>query len=169
MHNKLIELLKEQAALGNFDLLERVIHGQSFRPLLMSLPEEVKILLYNDFVGEDVFTVCLKDSDYPEGQEADQELQFLDFMEAMAAFTVEVDCLNEGQKVQLIKSTILSGNPFVFHHSKKGKCAEWGFGGKLGYGWKYRSETNTVGCYPEDLTALSKEIIENLNEALASL
>jgi hypothetical protein len=60
-------------------------------------------------------------------------------------------------------------NAFVFHHSKKGKCAEWGFGGKLGYGWKYRSETNTVGCYPEDLTALSKEIIENLNEALASL
>jgi hypothetical protein len=86
----------------------------------MSLPEEVKILLYNDFVGEDVFTVCLKDSDYPEGQEADQELQFLDFMEAMAAFTVEVDCLNEGQKVQLIKSTILSGNPFHGWESLEG-------------------------------------------------
>ena len=43
---------------------------------------------------------------------------------------------------------------------------EWRFQGKLGFGGKYWSHTNTVTCYPEDLTPERAGIIEAINKRL---
>lgn len=59
---------------------------------------------------------------------------------------------------------------FVFAHiNKEHPCREWRFSGNLGYGGKYRSSTNTVDCYQEDVTPLHTELIQKLNQALANL
>lgn len=59
---------------------------------------------------------------------------------------------------------------FVYAHlDKEYPCREWRFGGKLGFGGKYRSYYNTVDCYSEDETPNRLEIIEKLNTALAKL
>lgn len=59
---------------------------------------------------------------------------------------------------------------FIHHHcvSKYG-CDEWRFGGKLGFGGKYRSIKNRVDCYLEDETPERKKIITELNEVLSKL
>ena len=42
-------------------------------------------------------------------------------------------------------------NDFIYHHTKESNpCEEWRFGGKLGFGGKYRSVDNRVDCYSED-------------------
>ena len=58
---------------------------------------------------------------------------------------------------------------FVYHHCKEDECTEWRFQGKLGYGGKYRSQTNSVDCYIEDYTPERKKIINELNEALSKI
>ena len=61
-------------------------------------------------------------------------------------------------------------NSFIYHHIEaKGGCSEWRFGGKLGFGGKYRSGTNSVDCYKEDETQDRIKIIENLNLELHNL
>lgn len=57
---------------------------------------------------------------------------------------------------------------FVYYHTKE-KCYEWRFSGKLGFGGKYRSKTNTVDCYVEDETKKRKKIMKELNDALAKI
>lgn len=57
---------------------------------------------------------------------------------------------------------------FVYAHQARG-CREYRFMGSLGFGGKYRSRTNTVDCYPEDMTPERAEIIARTNAALASL
>lgn len=57
---------------------------------------------------------------------------------------------------------------FKYHHYKKG-CDEWRFQGKLGYGGKYRSQTNSVDCHKEDETKERLEIINQTNEALSKV
>lgn len=49
------------------------------------------------------------------------------------------------------------------------RCEEYRFQGLLGFGGKYRSKTNTVDCYPEDMTPERAEIIARTNAALAAL
>ncbi len=56
---------------------------------------------------------------------------------------------------------------------------EWGFGGLLGFGGKFRrnrvwiggtrTESWTVDCYREDLTPERQAVIDKTNEALAEL
>ncbi len=59
---------------------------------------------------------------------------------------------------------------FVYHHVKsKDGCDEWRFGGKLGFGGKYRSRTNSVDCYAEDETSQRKNIISQINNELSNL
>ena len=48
-------------------------------------------------------------------------------------------------------------------------CREWRFCGHLGFGGKYRSQTNKVDCYQEDETPERLAIIEKLNKELAKL
>lgn len=61
---------------------------------------------------------------------------------------------------------------FIYHHTDNihGECNtlcnEWRFCGKLGYGGKYRSDSNTVDCYLEDETEERLEIIEEINKQL---
>ncbi len=55
---------------------------------------------------------------------------------------------------------------FVFHHTKDGGCDEWRFGGLLGFGGKYRSNSDSVDCYTEDETPERASIISELNNAL---
>jgi hypothetical protein len=59
---------------------------------------------------------------------------------------------------------------FVYHHCmSKELCDEWRFGGKLGFGGKYRSIANRVDCYKEDDTPERIEIIKELNNLLNKL
>lgn len=59
---------------------------------------------------------------------------------------------------------------FIYHHcKKKEECKEFRFSGKLGFGGKYRSETNTVDCYHEDLNVFRKLVIERTNEELSKV
>lgn len=56
---------------------------------------------------------------------------------------------------------------FIYHHEKG--CDEWRFCGKLGFGGKYRSNTNTVDCYLEDLTPERELIIKQTNLELSKI
>lgn len=59
---------------------------------------------------------------------------------------------------------------FVLNHEDTVfPCTEWRFCGLLGYGGKYRKGTNTVDCYSEDENPKRREIINELNSALADL
>ncbi len=56
---------------------------------------------------------------------------------------------------------------FIYHHcDSKDGCDEWRFQGKLGYGGKYWSRTNTVNCYLEDENPGRKPIISYVNSEL---
>lgn len=59
---------------------------------------------------------------------------------------------------------------FIYHHTKsKDGCDEWRFCGKLGFGGKYRSRTNSVDCYREDANEARLKLIDELNCALAKI
>ena len=58
---------------------------------------------------------------------------------------------------------------FVYNHTPPQVCEEFRFQGMLGFGGKYRSGTNTVDCYPEDMTPERAEIIARTNAAPAAL
>lgn len=58
---------------------------------------------------------------------------------------------------------------FVYAHTSKDECTEWRFMGKLGYGGKYRSDTNSVDCYLEDETKERLEIIDEINKQLKEI
>jgi hypothetical protein len=56
---------------------------------------------------------------------------------------------------------------FIYHHCKsRYGCDEFRFGGKLGFGGKYYSHTNTVSCYTEDETETVLLLIESINDDL---
>jgi hypothetical protein len=54
---------------------------------------------------------------------------------------------------------------FIYHHLKN-DCDEFRFQGKLGFGGKYRSKTNSVDCYLEDSTPERLKLIDEINEEL---
>ena len=59
---------------------------------------------------------------------------------------------------------------FVYHHTEgKHVCTEWRFCGKLGFGGKYRSSTNSVDCYREDETPKRIKLMDELNSELAKI
>lgn len=59
---------------------------------------------------------------------------------------------------------------FVYSHiESKYPCEEWRFGGKLGFGGKYWSGSNTVSCYNEDSTPELSELIELINHKLSQI
>jgi hypothetical protein len=57
---------------------------------------------------------------------------------------------------------------FILLHMETPSCREWRFMGHLGFGGKYRSQTNKVDCYSEDETPERLAIIKQLNSALGS-
>ena len=59
---------------------------------------------------------------------------------------------------------------FIHHHVySKYPCDEWRFGGKLGFGGKYRSRNNRVDCYKEDDTPKRSILIQQINEELSKI
>lgn len=59
---------------------------------------------------------------------------------------------------------------FVYNYTEeKFKSNEWRFQGKLGFGGKYRGETNMIDCYTEDETPERLELIKTINEKLKDL
>jgi len=71
--------------------------------------------------------------------------------------------------VQYAGANITEKDSFVDSHSNHreyGECTEWRFCGNLGFGGKYRSYTNTVDCYNEDLNNKTKKIIVTTNDQL---
>lgn len=59
---------------------------------------------------------------------------------------------------------------FIFAHTADNTiCTEWRFIGLLGFGGKYRSETNSVSCYSEDETPERLSLIRKLNAELSKL
>lgn len=59
-------------------------------------------------------------------------------------------------------------NDFIYTHLNE-CCEEWRFCGHLGFGGKYRSNTNTVDCYTEDETPQRKKLIKLINKKLSEL
>jgi len=57
---------------------------------------------------------------------------------------------------------------FIYNHIHS-QTEEWRFQGALGFGGKYRSKTNAVDCYFEDMNDERKELIELINSELAKL
>jgi len=57
---------------------------------------------------------------------------------------------------------------FIHHHAveHKDRCREWRFSGNLGFGGKYRSQTNKVDYYPEDTSPEREQIIMTTNQLL---
>lgn len=62
---------------------------------------------------------------------------------------------------------------FIEYHSNNneycGFSHEWRFGGKLGFGGKYRMERNQVDCYQEDETLARKKLIKKINIKLKEI
>ena len=59
---------------------------------------------------------------------------------------------------------------FVYHHAEnRDGIEEWRFGGKLGFGGKYYSGRNEVGCYPEDENKDRKILMKKINGALKEI
>jgi len=57
---------------------------------------------------------------------------------------------------------------FIYSHCiSEHCCEEWRFCGKLGFGGKYRSLTNTVDCYIEDMNDERFAIINKINSELS--
>ena len=61
--------------------------------------------------------------------------------------------------------------PFVYEFSKEDHTREWRFGGKLGYGGKFRMNGNGVyvDCYLEDETKETIAIVETTNALLKGM
>jgi hypothetical protein len=53
-----------------------------------------------------------------------------------------------------------------YHMDDSHHYHEWRFSGMLGFGGKYRKDTNTVDCYQEDETATRRKLIKEMNEQL---
>ena len=59
---------------------------------------------------------------------------------------------------------------FIYHHCEsKNGCSEWRFGGKLGFGGKYRVQCNKVDCYSEEETPSILNLITEINNELSKL
>lgn len=59
---------------------------------------------------------------------------------------------------------------FVNNHcDEKEVTMEWRFVGNLGFGGKYRSQTNRVDCYNEDLNGKREMIIKIANNLLSMI
>jgi len=58
---------------------------------------------------------------------------------------------------------------FLYHHTSNEPCGEWRFCGKLGFGGKFRSDSNRVDCYQEDMTPERMVIISEINNELSKL
>lgn len=72
--------------------------------------------------------------------------------------------INLGNAIPSMRET------FIYAHlHKKHPTTEWRFQGYLGFGGKYRSETNTVDCYREDETPKRLTLIEKMNKELEKL
>jgi len=70
--------------------------------------------------------------------------------------------------VNLVGANEIYRNDFLHAHLY-GNCEEYRFQGKLGFGGKYRSKTNTIDCYSEDETKERKKIIKNINTELSKI
>ena len=74
--------------------------------------------------------------------------------------------------VQYAGANIIEKDSFVDSHTNHrpyGECTEWRFCGNLGFGGKYRSNTNTVDCYTEDLNTERQKVIDTTNNTLQEL
>jgi hypothetical protein len=58
---------------------------------------------------------------------------------------------------------------FILIHMEEPPCREYRFSGHLGFGGKYRSQTNTVDCYLGDENFERRNVISTLNKALEAL
>lgn len=84
----------------------------------------------------------------------------LDFEKANKIYDILV---NLGGAVESFRDS------FIYHHvftEEKHSCDEWRFSGKLGFGGKYRSRTNSVDCYKEDENSAIIRLIEKINHEL---
>ena len=66
-------------------------------------------------------------------------------------------------------SSLKDRNDFLYHHvESENGCDEYRFGGKLGFGGKYYSGTNTVDCYSEEHSSdKHDDLIEGINSELS--
>jgi hypothetical protein len=55
------------------------------------------------------------------------------------------------------------------HLKDKYPCSEWRFGGRFGFGGKYRIERNAIDYYPEDHTPELDKLKDSINEMLKEL
>ena len=59
---------------------------------------------------------------------------------------------------------------FLYYHLDESiGYYEWRFGGKLGFGGKYRAEKNAIDCYREDENKKTLKLIDEINKDLVEL
>lgn len=59
---------------------------------------------------------------------------------------------------------------FIYYNCEsEDGCSEWRFGGKLGFGGKYRVQYNKVDCWSEDETPSILNLITEINNELSKL
>lgn len=110
IHKNLLEFLKKQCSEGNFSLLETVIMNIHERSLIMALPKNIKNLLLKDLKGQDCYIVR-----FVNGIENIEE-KFIDFMDAMVFFTKTEEELLPGEKLELVRGEITSGDISYFEY-----------------------------------------------------
>lgn len=77
--------------------------------------------------------------------------------------------MNEQRANAIYNVLVYAGAPeeerfsFVVEMTSERPTSEWRFCGHLGFGGKYRPETNTVDCYPEDENRMRRNIIHTAN------
>jgi hypothetical protein len=80
--------------------------------------------------------------------------------------------LNTVYDILVAKGGAVENDRFSFiycHLEDNYPCREWRFCGKLGFGGKYRSGTNRVDAYAEDITADMRKTIDEINQKLSEL
>lgn len=67
-----------------------------------------------------------------------------------------------------VKFVDLEEENFIHHHvvEYKDRCKEWRFQGNLGFGGKYRSNSNKVDYYSEDESPEREQIMMTTNQLL---
>ena len=107
IHKKILEKIKEQARINMFDLVERLLDQCHERLIYMALNEEEKIEISKCYVGQDLFIVEIIS---PEMETV--ELQYLDYIEAVAIYHIELSAFGNQDKISLYQATITGGNSF---------------------------------------------------------
>ena len=108
MKDKIINYIIEKARQGDYGLMVRLIENSSERLLLQTLPQDLRMEVSDNMVGNDIFVITATLSD---GRQ--EQISYIDEIEAMSSFQLMVVDHKKDAKyasAKLQKGKILGGN-----------------------------------------------------------